>query len=103
MRPGGPGECDCTRGVLDHGIRVNCLAPNAATRMVQSVDPATLERLMPIVGKFYSAMSPDFVTHLLAVYLASRDCPHHGIYSAMGGRYAHIFIGVTEGLVWAAR
>jgi hypothetical protein len=80
-----------------HGILVNCLAPNAATRLAQDVDPETLKLLMPVVGKFMSAMLPDFVTPL-AIYLASEDAPKdHGVYSAVGGRFARIFVGVTEG------
>jgi len=80
-----------------HGILSNTLAPNAATRLAQDVDPETLKLLMPVVGKFMSAMSPDFVTPL-AVYLASEQAPTvHGVYSAVGGRFARIFVGVTEG------
>lgn len=80
-----------------HGILANTIAPNAATRLAQDVDPATLEKLMPVVGKFMSAMSPEFVTPL-ATYLASREAPReHGVYSAVGGRFARIFVGVTRG------
>lgn len=80
-----------------HGILSNTLAPNAATRLAQDVDPETLKMIMPVVSKFMSAMSPDFVTPL-AVYLASEQAPKvHGVYSAVGGRFARIFVGVTEG------
>jgi NAD(P)-dependent dehydrogenase (short-subunit alcohol dehydrogenase family) len=80
-----------------HGILANTIAPNAATRLAQDVDPQTLEKLMPVVGKFMSAMTPDFVTPL-AIFLASRDAPQdHGVYSAVGGRFARIFVGVTQG------
>lgn len=81
----------------EYGIHVNCLAPNAMTRLAQSVDPATLERLAPVMVKFATAMDPSFVTPL-AVYLASEAAPAgNGIYSAVGGRYARIFLGVTRG------
>jgi hypothetical protein len=36
----------------------------------------------------------------LVLLLASRDCPHSGhAYSALGGRYARVFTGVTDGWV----
>ena len=80
-----------------HEIVTNCLAPNAATRLVQDTDPKITEILMPVAGKFMGAMTPEFVTPL-AVFLASEMAPReHGVYSAVGGRFARIFAGVTQG------
>jgi NAD(P)-dependent dehydrogenase (short-subunit alcohol dehydrogenase family) len=71
-----------------HGIKVNCIAPAAATRM----------------GGDASApqMSPDLVAPMVA-FLAHEDCSVTGeIYAAGFGRFARIFIATTQGYVDAA-
>jgi NAD(P)-dependent dehydrogenase (short-subunit alcohol dehydrogenase family) len=71
-----------------HGIKVNCIAPAAATRM--GGDQTAAE------------MSPDLVAPMAAL-LAHDDCPVSGeIYAAGFGRFARIFIASTEGYVHAA-
>jgi NAD(P)-dependent dehydrogenase (short-subunit alcohol dehydrogenase family) len=68
-----------------HGIKVNCIAPAAATRMGGD------ERV--------PEMSPDLVAPM-AAFLAHEDCPVTGeIYTAGFGRFARIFIASTEGYV----
>jgi len=74
-----------------HGIKVNCIAPGAMTRMAgASTDESAPE------------MSPDLVAPMGA-FLAHEDCPVSGeIYTAGFGRFARIFIASTEGYVQAA-
>ncbi len=71
-----------------HGIRVNAIAPIAATRMTDE-----------LLGDLSARVSPETVSPLV-VYLASKECTVNGhIYSVAGGRVARIFIGETEGVV----
>jgi NAD(P)-dependent dehydrogenase (short-subunit alcohol dehydrogenase family) len=68
-----------------HDIKVNLIAPAAATRM--GGDEAAAE------------MSPDLVAPMVA-YLAHEDCPVTGeIYAAGFGRFARVFIATTDGYV----
>ncbi len=67
------------------GIKVNAIAPAAATRMGGDVDDP--------------AMAPELVAPMVA-YLAHEDCPVSGeIYTAGGGRFARLFLASTEGAV----
>jgi NAD(P)-dependent dehydrogenase (short-subunit alcohol dehydrogenase family) len=69
-----------------HGISVNLIAPAAVTRMAGP-------------GADESQMSPDLVAPMVA-YLAHEACPVSGeIYAAGAGRFARMFIAVTEGYV----
>jgi NAD(P)-dependent dehydrogenase (short-subunit alcohol dehydrogenase family) len=71
----------------EHGIRVNCVAPAAATRMG--------------AGPRAEAMDPSLVAPLVA-YLAHPDCPVTGeAYSAGAGRFARLLLAETEGWVAA--
>ena len=64
-----------------HGIKVNLIAPAAATRM----------------GGDSADMAPDLVAPIVA-YLCHEDCPVSGeIYVAGAGRFARLFIGATQG------
>jgi NAD(P)-dependent dehydrogenase (short-subunit alcohol dehydrogenase family) len=79
-----------------HGIKINCIAPAAVTRMAgHAADDAD-----PTGGGAGSTeMSPDLVAPMVA-YLAHESCPVSGeIYTAGFGRFARIFIGSTEGYV----
>ena len=68
------------------GILSNVLCPVAATRMT-----------MELLGDFASALQPELVTPLVT-YLASEQCDKtHEIFSAAGGRYARIFVGLAPG------
>ncbi|HTD49491.1 MAG TPA: SDR family NAD(P)-dependent oxidoreductase [Acidimicrobiia bacterium] len=72
-----------------HGIKVNCIAPAAFTRMAGP-------------GPGAPEMSPDLVAPMVA-FLAHEACPVSGeIYAAGGGRFARIFIASTEGYVHGA-
>jgi NAD(P)-dependent dehydrogenase (short-subunit alcohol dehydrogenase family) len=74
-----------TAGV-DHGIKVNLIAPGAFTRMAGR-------------GETPPGMSPDLVAPM-AAFLAHEDCPVTGeIYAAGFGRFARMFIAQTPGYV----
>jgi NAD(P)-dependent dehydrogenase (short-subunit alcohol dehydrogenase family) len=70
-----------------HGITVNCVAPAAFTRMAGPPGPGT------------DKMAPELVAPIVA-YLAHEACPANGeVYVAGAGRFARLFIAVTEGHV----
>ena len=70
-----------------HGIRVNCLAPTAATRMTESLMPeAVLQLLQP------EAVTPG----LLA--LVADDAPTRAILCAGAGGFERAHITLTEGI-----
>ncbi len=78
-----------TRSLADAGLRlgikVNAVAPAAATRMAGNFDA--------------SAMAADFVAPMVA-FLAHEDCPVTGsVYAAGAGRFTKLFIASTEGWV----
>jgi len=73
-----------------HGIKVNAIAPIAATRMTQD-----------ILGELAARVSPESVSPLVA-YLAHEECSVSGhVYSVAGGRIARIFVAETQGVVLA--
>lgn len=68
------------------GITSNAIMPVAKTRMTEA-----------LLGPLGDLVSPDQVTPL-AVYLCSEQCTlTHEVFSAVAGRYARVFIGVTDG------
>jgi NAD(P)-dependent dehydrogenase (short-subunit alcohol dehydrogenase family) len=70
---------------VEAGIKVNAIAPAAATRMGGDVDDPS--------------MAPDLAAPMMA-FLAHEDCPVSGeIYTAGGGRFARLFVASTEGAV----
>jgi hypothetical protein len=70
------------------GIKINAIAPAAATRMG-----------MPPSEAVAAAMAPEHVAPM-AAFLAHEDCPVSGeIYTAGAGRFARLFIGSTVGFV----
>jgi NAD(P)-dependent dehydrogenase (short-subunit alcohol dehydrogenase family) len=81
-----------------HGILANTVLPFGLSRMVTETlgDPKALEE-----SGFFKAIRPELVVPIV-IYLASRACEFsHHTYSACGGRYARVFIGLGEG--WLAR
>ena len=71
-----------------HGVKVNAIAPLAATRMTQD-----------ILGDLAAKVSPDSVSPLVA-YLTHEECAVNGhVYSVAGGRIARIFVAETDGVV----
>ena len=72
----------------NHGIKVNAIAPIAATRMTED-----------ILGDLAAKVSPDSVSPLVA-YLAHEECAVNGhVYSVAGGRIARIFVAETHGVL----
>ena len=69
-----------------YGIKVNALAPVAATRMTAG-----------LLGDMAEKVGPELVSPIVG-WLCHEDCPVTGeIYSAAGGRIARYFIGLTAG------
>jgi NAD(P)-dependent dehydrogenase (short-subunit alcohol dehydrogenase family) len=69
------------------GIRVNCLAPTAATRMTAGLMPAeVLERLSP------AAVSPA------VLLLAGEDAPTRAIVCAGAGTFERAYVTLTPGV-----
>lgn len=80
-----------------HGILCNTVAPMAASRMGEKISPEHAAEMGKLIGAFGAALTPAFVAPL-TVYLASDACQtSHDIYSAVGGRYSRIFLGLAEG------
>jgi NAD(P)-dependent dehydrogenase (short-subunit alcohol dehydrogenase family) len=80
-----------------HGILANTVLPFGLSRMVTETlgDPAVLEE-----NGFFKAIQPELVAPIV-VFLASRACEFsHQNYSACGGRFARVFVGLAEG--WLA-
>lgn len=80
-----------------HGILANGIIPGAITRLNDDVDPELIAEAGRIAGPLLHRMTPDYVSPLV-IYLASERCATtQTLYSAVGGRYALVFAGVTRG------
>jgi Enoyl-(Acyl carrier protein) reductase len=80
-----------------HGIRANSVMPTGFSRMV--TETVGDEKFLAESG-FMQAIRPELVVPLVT-FLASRACTFtHRNYSAAAGRYARIFVGLSEG--WLA-
>ncbi|GAA5160417.1 SDR family oxidoreductase [Pseudonocardia eucalypti] len=67
-------------------IKSNVICPIARTRMTED-----------LLGPLAEMVEPDLVTPMV-VYLASEACElTHEVFSAGGGRYARMFVGLTPG------
>ncbi len=67
-------------------IASNVIMPVAKTRMTEE-----------ILGPFADALAPEAVTPMVT-FLASEACTlTHEVFSAVGGRYARVFTGLTPG------
>ena len=75
-----------------HNIRVNCLAPGAATRMTASVPGSTWDADNPP-----PEMNPALVTPAV-LYMCSEDAPSAMTIHAAGGRYSRSQTFTNEGL-----
>ena len=81
------------------GIRVNCIMPSSRSRI--GVDNpnvgADADAFREALAGLSERRVPGAVTPL-ALYLASDQCEVTGAtFSALGGRFARVFLGVTEG------
>lgn len=70
-----------------NNIRINALAPGAATRMTQDLLPPEVTALM----------RPEFVTPGL-LFLVSEDAPSRAILDATAGGFARTYVVETEGV-----
>ncbi|NUP95028.1 MAG: SDR family oxidoreductase, partial [Planctomycetaceae bacterium] len=69
-----------------YNIKCNVLAPIANTRLTKD-----------LLGPLAEALDPEQVTPLVT-YLVSEQCQEtHSIWSVGGGRYARMFVGLTQG------
>ena len=75
-----------------HNVRVNCLAPGAATRMTASVPGSTID-----LSKPPPAMSPALVTPAV-LYLCSEDAPSAHTIHAAGGRFSRSQTFTNQGI-----
>jgi len=84
-----------------HGIKTNAILPAAMTRMAGRSAEETTE-LDNADASTSAAMAPELVAPMVA-FLAHEDCPVSGeIYAAGGGRFARVFLAMTEGYVQTA-
>lgn len=80
-----------------HGILANSVMPTGFSRMV--TETVGDEKFLAESG-FMRAIRPELVVPLVT-FLASRACTFtHRNYSAVAGRYARVFVGLSEG--WLA-
>jgi len=85
----------------EHGIVANAVMPVASTRLAGAPEAADVSdaALAQRAAAHENRMSPQWVTPIV-VYLASDMCNRsHRYYSAVKGRFAEVFIGVTDGWV----
>ena len=87
-----------------HGILANALMPTADTRLSAEMHQGWMEatNVAKTLGEIdFATVSPGLtVEHNtpLVLYLASERCTStHACYSAVAGRYAHVFIGSADG------
>lgn len=81
-----------TVGRRDANININCIAPNAVTRLGArtAADQAAQEAMAPV-------LDPALVAPMVA-YLVHESCNVSGeAYVAGAGRFARLFVGVTPG------
>ena len=76
----------------DANINVNCIAPNAMTRLAGRTEEASAR-----MAAMATTMDPALVAPMVA-YLAHESCTDSGeVYVAGAGRFARLFVGVTDG------
>jgi NAD(P)-dependent dehydrogenase (short-subunit alcohol dehydrogenase family) len=85
----------------EHGIMTNCILPIAPFRKRGDV-PAALTEHLNHAGLSPEEAGPELVAPMVA-YLASAACTVSGeAFSAGGGRFGRVFIGVADGWVGPA-
>jgi NAD(P)-dependent dehydrogenase (short-subunit alcohol dehydrogenase family) len=84
-----------TVGRKDANININCIAPNAMTRISGRTEEEQEQAAQ--AAQSLPAMDPVNVAPMVA-YLAHQSCQVSGeTYLAGGGRFARLFVGVTDG------
>jgi len=82
-----------TVGRGEANININCIAPNAITRL----GAAPNDELEAVEPSSAPAMDPALVAPMVA-YLSHESCDVSGeVYVAGAGRFARLFVGVTPG------
>lgn len=71
---------------LKHNIRANVISPIAKTRLSEGV-----------LGAFGDEIDPALVAPMAAYLVSEASEATHEIYSAGGGRFSRVFIGLTPG------
>lgn len=83
----------------DRGIKVNCLAPRAATRMADAHSETLALDLPPEVLEQIKAAMPPQINAPAGAFLAHESCPFTGeVLCVMPGRVARFAIVLTRGL-----
>ena len=81
-----------------YGIVVNALLPTANSRMSQEMHPDAMANFSVVPPEFFAAaMDPEFTVPLVAYLVSDQNQTTHAIYSSAGGRYARVFVSVTDG------
>ncbi|HEY6789244.1 MAG TPA: SDR family NAD(P)-dependent oxidoreductase, partial [Trebonia sp.] len=93
-----------TVGRGDANVNINCIAPNAITRLgVRTVQEKTVQEKTAREQAAQEAMAPVMDPALVApmvAYLAHESCDVSGeVFVAGAGRFARLFLGVTPGYV----
>jgi NAD(P)-dependent dehydrogenase (short-subunit alcohol dehydrogenase family) len=87
-----------TVGREDANININCIAPNAMTRLAARTEEEQAQLPPPA-----AEMDPANVAPMVA-YLAHESCTVSGeVYVAGFGRFARLFVGVTPGYLQPGR
>ncbi len=81
----------------DHGIKVNCLAPRAATRMADAHSEG-FDQPPEVIEQLKAAMPPE-INAPAAAFLAHESCPLNGeVLCVTPGRVARFAVVLTKGL-----
>jgi NAD(P)-dependent dehydrogenase (short-subunit alcohol dehydrogenase family) len=70
-----------------YGVRVNALAPTAATRMTEGLLPPPV----------FDLLKPETIAAGM-LYLASEDAPTHTVLCAGGGSFERAYVTLTQGI-----
>jgi NAD(P)-dependent dehydrogenase (short-subunit alcohol dehydrogenase family) len=70
-----------------YGVRVNALAPTAATRMTEGLLPKPI----------FDILKPETIAAGM-LYLASEDAPTHTVLCAGGGSFERAYVTLTQGI-----
>ncbi len=82
---------------VNHGIKVNCLAPRAATRMGDALSE-TSDQPPEVIEQLKAAMPPE-INAPAAAFLAHESCPLNGeVLFVTPGRVARFAVVLSEGL-----
>lgn len=83
----------------EYGVVVNALLPTASSRMSAAMDPKVLEEFGKVTEFQYleNSFDPDFTTPLVTYLASEQNQTTHAIYTSCGGRFARVFVAVTDG------